>query len=218
LANSIAPRQPLTTSTPGQAEVNESSEVNNFVGWAISSLLQKWRNNTDKGKTTKKEVLADHIVVCLECMRIMHQDAIEDQHYSTQLYSADIKIRNQGGLALVSPPFFHWAMQLLSMIRAAFTEEALKKNASNCMQMAFDDVTLKMNQQKGSFHEVMKMHLDLKKLDKTQTATEEAIEAVRQKVIKKVFMQEQMSCSSSIKQQMLVGMETKILDYILDRI
>jgi len=37
--------------------VDEVSEVNNFLGWAIANLLQKWRRKNDQGKDTKTKYL-----------------------------------------------------------------------------------------------------------------------------------------------------------------
>eukprot|EP00590_Aulacoseira_subarctica_P010202 CAMPEP_0172427156 /NCGR_PEP_ID=MMETSP1064-20121228/40826_1 /TAXON_ID=202472 /ORGANISM="Aulacoseira subarctica , Strain CCAP 1002/5" /LENGTH=247 /DNA_ID=CAMNT_0013171205 /DNA_START=234 /DNA_END=975 /DNA_ORIENTATION=- len=160
--------------------IDEKSEVNRFVGWAVASLLQKWKGRT----STENYTPAACVVDCILCMRVLHAEAVQDKTYISQYYSEYIRVRNQGGLALIAHEFFDWALKLLSTIRLSFTEETIKRMGNDCMKVAYEEVTNIMENEKINFHKTMRKCLELNKRKKTEEAT---IEMVRIKVSKKVF-------------------------------
>ena len=201
LVNAIATASKLSV-TSISLPIDELSEVNRFVGWAVASLLQKWKSRTSMENCTPASCIVD----CILCMRVLHAEAVQDETYSTQYYSQDIKVRNQGGLALIAHEFFDWALKLLSTIRVSFTEEAIRRIGNDCMKVAYDTVTNIMENEKISFHKTMRKCLELNISKKIEEAT---IEMVRIKVIKKSFMQGLMWCLHVIPQIMSEDMPTK---------
>ena len=122
-------------------------------------------------------------MTCLESMRLLHSDAISNTEYNELCYSNDIKLRNQGGLAQVSPTFFKWAKILLSVIRTSFTATTIKKHGSKSMVIAYADVTSTMEKNRCEFNIAMNACLQLQEL----RVSDEAVNTVRCKVMSKVF-------------------------------
>jgi hypothetical protein len=186
--------------TNTEADVDVPSEVINFVGWAISDLLKQSRDKRkgeeckedvshDGSKKTKTQMLGNQSVQCLECMRILHQEAMEDSEYINKYYSPDAITRNQGGLALVSRPFIEWAENLMLVIRRTCTYENVASRRKNCISLFYDEVVKAMEtDKKEDFHRIMCACLETrKKVKGDEKVTEEAIEIVRCKIITKVF-------------------------------
>jgi len=144
--------------------IDEKSEVNRFVGWAVASLLQKWKGRT----STENYTPAACVVDCILCMRVLHAEAVQDKTYISQYYSEYIRVRNQGGLALIAHEFFDWALKLLSTIRLSFTEETIKRMGNDCMKVAYEEVTNIMENEKINFHKTMRKCLELNKSKKNR--------------------------------------------------
>ena len=79
------------------------------------------------------------------------------------------------------------ALQLMDAIRSSFTYDLINRTGSKCLSLSFAEVTKAMGNCKVSFHETMHECLQAIKMEATEMPKEDAIEAVRQKIMKKVF-------------------------------
>jgi len=75
----------------------------------------------------------------------------------------------------------------MDAIRSSFTYDLINRTGSKCLSLSFAEVTKAMDNCKVSFHETMHECLEAIKMEATEMPKEDAIEAVRQKIMKKVF-------------------------------
>jgi len=69
------------------------NDILTFVGWATSNLLKQYRGKKireESKENTAMEILGNQSIQCLECMRILHKEAMEDSEYITKHYSLDV--------------------------------------------------------------------------------------------------------------------------------
>jgi hypothetical protein len=121
--------------------VDEHSEVQRFVGFAIQGCLKKWRERT-RGSARKADADGEEIersrmiVAMLERMRILRDEAILDEDYVSNYYTKREEIMNEGGRSLVSKTMFPWAILLMKAIRKNFDRSQLEGEGKVAVQRA----------------------------------------------------------------------------------
>jgi len=128
-------------------------EVNRFLGWAIFSLLEKFKERQEtEWAQGEDETEFDEIIGLLKEMRILHSQAILNTAYMQNCYEPLDVMANLGGLTLVSPKFFSFGLALIKVVSGALSQELMKRDGDQCMQNA-------RNRVKESIEELRRMFL-----------------------------------------------------------
>ena len=101
------------------------SKIIRYVGYALSKILRKYRKVdqiTSKGFEIED---VDAIVEFLENMRLLHEQALEDSVYCSLYYDEAQRIRNRGGLVLISADFIDFAKLLIEKIEINMCEQKI---------------------------------------------------------------------------------------------
>ena len=102
-----------------------NSKIIRYVGYALSKILRKYRKVdqiTSKGFEIED---VDAIVEFLENMRLLHEQALEDSEYCSLYYDEAQRIRNRGGLVLISADFIDFAKLLIEKIEINMCEQKI---------------------------------------------------------------------------------------------
>jgi hypothetical protein len=103
--------------------VDAKREVNSFLGWAISQIMNFYKEelNGDWTDEDQKENAQKHIYY-LRTMRVLHCDVIGDLDYLENCYSDHLQLENNGGLTLVSHEYFEFGTFLMNIIVRSLTQ------------------------------------------------------------------------------------------------
>jgi len=102
-----------------------NSKIIRYVGYALSKILRKYRKVdriTSKGFEIED---VDAIVEFLENMRLLHEQALEGSVYCSLYYDEAQRIRNRGGLVLISADFIDFAKLLIEKIEINMCEQKI---------------------------------------------------------------------------------------------
>jgi hypothetical protein len=85
--------------------VNEISEVQQYVGWAIQDCLAEWRKRVDPDHHKTLDTNGALEITML------------DQDYVDRFYLSTEQILNKGGLSLVAAHMLPWGMYVMKITR-----------------------------------------------------------------------------------------------------
>jgi hypothetical protein len=128
----------LTKSKVATEVLDETYEVQQFVGWAIAKMIRQWRERAYAH--VHNTLRSKHILEIVMSMRVLHNEAIMDEDYLKTCYNPKVAMANQGGLALVSTPFFPWAKALLKRIREDFSYDIIEKLGNGAIKHAWNRI------------------------------------------------------------------------------
>ena len=106
--------------------VEENNEVNRFVGWAISSLMRRFKKHSCNIDGTYLSVLAS----------MMMWEREMDDEYLEKYYDSNLALMNRGGLTLVHKHFFGWGRKLMAKIRSVYSLETIGRDPNNSFETA----------------------------------------------------------------------------------
>ena len=128
-------------------------QVLGLVGWAIKSLNDKTHKQIfrlrrralliQKGNEVAQQIEdAESVAKFLAGkMRILHDEACQDETYRNKLYATYIQWLNQGGLTLVSNEFFDWGRLLIKVVGNSLKMENFRLRKNNCLKLAWRDIS-----------------------------------------------------------------------------
>ena len=122
-----------------QSMDDRNRKIMSFVGFALSSTIKNYNKHESVVKISGKE--EKQMEYCwvgtfLRRMRILHKDALENAHYTMACYSNTDKVLNHGGLALISPQFFDFAIALSAACDKEINEEKIHERGNKCFEIA----------------------------------------------------------------------------------
>jgi hypothetical protein len=172
-----------------KAVVDEHSEVQRFVGFAIQGCLKKWRDRT-RGSAMKADADGEEIersmtiVVMLESMRILRDNAVLDEEYVSKYYTKRDEIINEGGWCLVSKTMFPWAILLMKAIRKYFDRSQLEGEGKVAVQRA-----LKLVKKERAVSQSFRACVKNLEVDKSNivSLSDSDLEELHDKLLKKAF-------------------------------
>ena len=117
----------------------QKEKVNGFFGFAIAMVIQKYDSNKRKVEYTddeRKTAEIHEISLYLRNMRILHKHAITDSNYTKNCYSHNDAMLNRGGLTLVSPLYFQFALELVEVSDEEISEQKICERKGNSYILA----------------------------------------------------------------------------------
>jgi len=122
----------------------ETTEVQNFFGYAINELISETRTNAKQEKLenlhhdNNMPTELDHCYRLAKSLRVLHQDAAKDHEYLQYFYPVFVASANKGGLCLVAKHIFPFGKELLCNIRSYVTPDKLSCGDRNTVKDAYE--------------------------------------------------------------------------------
>ncbi len=97
-------------------KVNFKVEVNSFFGWGISDIHQTLVDELNETEFDVEESVAQARLNFVGRMRYFDHQAAQNMTYLEECYDGIYRLRNCGGLTLVSPQYFEFGKSLMQVI------------------------------------------------------------------------------------------------------
>jgi len=180
----------ITSLTQKDLELR-NQEVNGFFGYAIAMVIKKYDNKLRRAQyIVDEKEMAKLSLICayLRDMRILHKQALLNKEYMETCYSNIDKMNNHGGLSLVSPHYFDFAIFLVSSIRLEVTEEKILERKNKSYVMAVNIILEKKRALlRSKFDKCLREDM-AKKYSSIEQQTRDAIfEDIIKKTVRSIF-------------------------------
>ena len=140
----------------------QKEKVNGFLGFAIAMVIQKYDSNKRKADyidDERKTAEIHEIGLYLRNMRILHKHAITDSNYMKNCYSCNDVMLNRGGLTLVSPHYFQFALELVEVLDEEISEQKIRERKGNSYILATKNINLQRSELQTKFENCAKTSL-----------------------------------------------------------
>ena len=137
------------TSLIKRCEIREQAnelkgQVTRFLGYAIKGTTDKWRRLAHQGDDcddTEDDCCESDALEYIEDMSILHHEAIRDEWYMRNCYSAVDQLRNRGYLTLVAPHYFKFGNALMTFISGVFTMKKITTGGRGSIEESFKQLS-----------------------------------------------------------------------------
>jgi hypothetical protein len=132
LRDGLSDKQPsLCQAASNPALYSDNRDVNGFFGWAIGSYRMQVKDKIYEAKTILDEVKQKKLekqMRYLKSLFIRNEEAILNETYVSECYDLGMRLKNMGGLTLVSHRYFEFARRVMTKIQTAITAETFVSN------------------------------------------------------------------------------------------